>query len=90
MSDRIRTVVPPTTAGIEAVLQRAPQSPPRVAVRALSPHAELSEGPAVLLAAHSAAIDTMVQAFRKGLGLPDDWTVPAIKARCRKVEAGRG
>lgn len=39
MSDRmqIRPVGPPSTAGLEAGLRRAPQSPPRMAVRAFYP-----------------------------------------------------
>jgi hypothetical protein len=41
----------------------------------------LPPGPAALLAAHTAAIDAMVQAFRKGLGLAEEWTPEACARR---------
>lgn len=66
----------PTANGVEIVpRQRGPQSRPRVAARALC-----TPGPEAYRNALEKAIDDMVQAFRTGLGLPEDWT-PEVCAK---------
>ena len=72
----IRPVGPPSTAGLEAGLRRAP-SPPRIAVRALSP---ITAGPAALRDALFRCADAMADGFGR------DWEREEIERRARAWE----